>query len=82
MTGNTCILSTDAGIHALWAPEPFAHVHDHNTWDTELGEDPDTQRHHSREPRPHPHRLFVILINPAKPKIHYRTSITTFDLPE
>lgn len=42
---GSCTLSTDAGMHALWAPEPFADVHDHDTWDTELGENADIQRH-------------------------------------
>ena len=39
----SCTVSTEAGMHALWAPEPFADVHD--TWDPEFGEYADIQRH-------------------------------------
>jgi hypothetical protein len=42
---GSCTLATDAGMHALWVPEPFADIHDYDTWDKELGEDPDIQRH-------------------------------------
>jgi hypothetical protein len=42
---GSCILSTDSGMHVLWAPAPFANVHDYDTWDNELGEDADIQRH-------------------------------------
>jgi hypothetical protein len=38
-------LATDAGMHALRVPEPFADIHDYDTWDKEFGEDPDIQRH-------------------------------------
>jgi hypothetical protein len=36
---------TDAGMLALWAPEPFAGVTDEDTWDAELLEDEDLTRH-------------------------------------
>lgn len=42
---GSCTLVTGAGMHALWVPEPFAEIHDHDTWDAELGEDTDIQRH-------------------------------------
>jgi hypothetical protein len=32
-------------MHVLWAPTPFANVHDYDTWDSELGEDAGIQRH-------------------------------------
>ena len=41
----SCTLLTEAGMHALWAPEPFADLHDDDTWDAELGDDADIQRH-------------------------------------
>ncbi|MGH3377821.1 MAG: hypothetical protein ACRDP6_24110 [Actinoallomurus sp.] len=41
----SCSLSTEAGMHALWVPEPFAGVHDHDTWDTEFGEYAAIRRH-------------------------------------
>lgn len=40
-----CTVSTEAGMHALWAPEPFAGVHDDDTWDTEFGDDAGIRRH-------------------------------------
>ncbi len=40
-----CTLPTEAGMHALWAPEPFAGVHDHDTWTTELGKNAAIRRH-------------------------------------
>lgn len=41
----SCTLSTEAGMHALWVPEPFAGVHDHATWDAELGANAGIRRH-------------------------------------
>ena len=38
-------LITDAGMLALWAPEPFAGVTDHETWAAELSGDDDLTRH-------------------------------------
>ncbi len=42
---SSCTLSTDAGMQALWAPEPFANIHDYDTGDAERGEDADIQRY-------------------------------------
>jgi hypothetical protein len=38
-------LVTDAGMLALWAPEPFAGVTGHDAWEAELLEDEDLTRH-------------------------------------
>lgn len=41
----SCTVSTEAGLYALWAPEPFAGVRDDDTWNTELGDDAAIRRH-------------------------------------
>lgn len=50
MADFSCLLSTDAGMYALWTPEEFRGVHDYDTWEAELLEDGDAidrrlQRH-------------------------------------
>lgn len=44
-TEADAVLSTDAGSWLLWQPEAFAHVHDYDTWATELYEATDMLRH-------------------------------------
>ncbi len=44
-TEKACVLTTDAGMLALWSPEAFAGVHDYDTWEAELLEDEDLVRH-------------------------------------
>lgn len=38
-------VSTDAGMLALWDPQRFTGIVDYDTWDPELGEDEDVERH-------------------------------------
>ncbi|MER6494257.1 hypothetical protein [Streptomyces griseorubiginosus] len=38
-------VATDAGMLALWDPESFTDVVDHDTWDLRLGADEDVRRH-------------------------------------
>jgi len=38
-------VATSAGMFALWSPEPFAGIHDYDTWEDELLEDDDIERH-------------------------------------
>ncbi|MET8586417.1 hypothetical protein ABZX39_36955 [Streptomyces collinus] len=38
-------VATDAGILALWDPQRFTGIVDHDTWDRQLGEDNDIERH-------------------------------------
>ncbi len=39
------MLGTDAGSWLVWQPEAFAHVHDYESWSSELEEDDDISRH-------------------------------------
>lgn len=39
------ILGTDSGMFAVWVPEGFAEVDDYDSWEEELLEDEDIQRH-------------------------------------
>ncbi|MFE2021832.1 hypothetical protein ACFW9O_27695 [Streptomyces sp. NPDC059499] len=38
-------VATDAGMLALWNPQRFAGIVDDDTWDLQLGEDEDVERH-------------------------------------
>ena len=38
-------VATDAGMLALWDPQCFTGIVDYDTWDAQLGEDEDVQRH-------------------------------------
>ncbi|MFC4612028.1 hypothetical protein ACFO9E_30315 [Streptomyces maoxianensis] len=38
-------MATDAGMLALWDPQRFTGIVDYDTWDSELGEDEDVERH-------------------------------------
>ena len=38
-------VATDAGMLALWDPQSFTGIVDYDTWDLQLGEDEDVQRH-------------------------------------
>lgn len=38
-------VATDAGMLALWNPQRFAGIVDYDTWDAQLGEDENVQRH-------------------------------------
>lgn len=38
-------VATDAGMHALWSPELFPGINDYNSWEAELLEDEDIERH-------------------------------------
>ncbi|MFD4231230.1 hypothetical protein [Streptomyces sp. NPDC058545] len=39
------MVATDAGMLALWAPQHFTDIVDYDTWDPQLGEDEDVERH-------------------------------------
>ncbi|MFI8069491.1 hypothetical protein ACIF85_12005 [Streptomyces sp. NPDC086033] len=45
--GQPCLstVATDAGMLALWDPQSFTGIVDHDTWDPQLGEDEDVERH-------------------------------------
>lgn len=45
LSEDSCTVSTEAGMHALWVPEPFAGVHDDDTWNAEFGDDAGILRH-------------------------------------
>ncbi|MDQ0762388.1 hypothetical protein [Streptomyces canus] len=38
-------VATDAGMLALWDPQSFTDIVDHDTWDLQLGEDEGVERH-------------------------------------
>ncbi|WP_369170470.1 hypothetical protein AB5J49_22830 [Streptomyces sp. R28] len=38
-------VATDAGMLALWDPQSFTSIVDYDTWDAQLGEDEDVERH-------------------------------------
>ncbi|NEB05972.1 hypothetical protein [Streptomyces sp. SID13726] len=38
-------MATSAGMLALWDPQRFTGIVDYDTWDTQLGEDEDVERH-------------------------------------
>lgn len=38
-------VATDAGMLALWDPQRFTGIVDYDTWDAQLGEDEDVERH-------------------------------------
>ncbi|MFD5078912.1 hypothetical protein [Streptomyces sp. NPDC058371] len=38
-------MATDAGMLALWDPQRFSDIVDYDTWDPQLGEDEDVERH-------------------------------------
>lgn len=44
-TEKACVLTTDAGMLALWSPAAFAGVHDYDSWEAELLDDDDIARH-------------------------------------